>query len=96
MQRDPEGTELAVLRRFADVQGKHVLEIGCGEGRLTWRYAGDAGCVNGTDAKPEALKVAQSKRPGELERKTWFTAASAIRLPFAHEKFDIALMSWAL
>ena len=39
LQRDPEQIEIRMLREFADLEGKHILEIGSGDGRLTWRYA---------------------------------------------------------
>ena len=32
---DPEGAHLAALRRLVDFEGMSVLEVGCGEGRLT-------------------------------------------------------------
>jgi 16S rRNA A1518/A1519 N6-dimethyltransferase RsmA/KsgA/DIM1 with predicted DNA glycosylase/AP lyase activity len=33
---DPEGTQLGGIRRLADFRAKRVLEIGCGDGRLTF------------------------------------------------------------
>ena len=39
---DPEGAELAALGKLVDFAGLHVLEVGCGDGRLTWRYADGA------------------------------------------------------
>ena len=39
---DPENNESRVLFNFAHFHNKHVLEIGCGDGRLTWRYADKA------------------------------------------------------
>jgi cyclopropane fatty-acyl-phospholipid synthase-like methyltransferase len=39
---DPENNELRALIKIADFKEKHVLEIGCGDGRLTWRYAEEA------------------------------------------------------
>jgi tRNA G46 methylase TrmB len=36
---DPEGNETAELFDLVDVEGREVLEIGSGDGRLTWRYA---------------------------------------------------------
>ena len=32
---DPEGAHLAALRRLGDFRGQRVLELGCGDGRLT-------------------------------------------------------------
>ena len=40
LQKDPEGNEKKYLHQFADLKEKRVLEVGCGEGRLTWKYAG--------------------------------------------------------
>jgi cyclopropane fatty-acyl-phospholipid synthase-like methyltransferase len=32
---DPEGVETRAIRELIDFAGKDVLEIGCGEGRMT-------------------------------------------------------------
>ena len=32
---DPEGTEIKTLLKHVSLGGKEVLEVGCGEGRLT-------------------------------------------------------------
>jgi hypothetical protein len=34
---DPEGVEPRALARLAPVDGLRVLELGCGDGRLTFR-----------------------------------------------------------
>jgi len=34
---DPEGVETRALARLAPVDGLRVLELGCGDGRLTFR-----------------------------------------------------------
>ncbi|MCL4250161.1 MAG: hypothetical protein KJ065_18580 [Anaerolineae bacterium] len=39
MQRDPENSEVNALATFASLDDAHILEIGSGDGRLTWRYA---------------------------------------------------------
>ena len=36
---DPEEVETRVIHDLIDFVGKDVLEIGCGEGRMTWRFA---------------------------------------------------------
>ena len=58
--RDPEQTEVRVLRRQVPLAGAHVLEIGCGDGRLTRRIARLARAVVATD--PDASLIARAKR----------------------------------
>ena len=95
-QRDPEQNETKHLRKFVDVAGKRVLEVGCGDGRLTWRYAADAAHVSGIDTDRDGLRVAMYDRPQDLETKVHFSEAPAEHLPFRAETFDIALLSWSL
>ena len=95
-QKDPEHNETKNLKKFADFTDKRVLEIGCGEGRLTWRYAARATFVAGVDSDIDALRVAAYDRPSELENKVHFASAQAEHLPFRKETFDIALLSWSL
>ena len=95
-QKDPEQNETKHLRKFIDFTGKRVLEIGCGEGRLTWRYAASARSVTGIDLDKSALRVASYDRPGDLEKIVHFTNAHAEQLPFRKETFDIALLAWSL
>jgi ubiquinone/menaquinone biosynthesis C-methylase UbiE len=95
-QKDPEKSEIKFLHRLVDFAGKHVLEIGCGEGRLTWRYAGSAQRVTGIDPDRDSLRVAYYDMPSNLRKTTTFSCASALNLPFPHERFDIALLSWSL
>lgn len=96
VSKDPEQNETKQLRRFVDFAGKHVLEIGCGEGRLTWRYAALADHVIGIDPDRDALRVATVDRPSDLENKIHFTNGQAEHLPFNTEKFDIAVLAWSL
>ena len=32
---DPEGTEIEAIHDLVDFSGKKVLEVGCGDGRMT-------------------------------------------------------------
>ena len=95
-QKDPEGNEKQQLRKFVDFTDRRVLEIGCGEGRLTWRYAASAKLVVGIDPDRNALRVATYDRPAALEEKVLFNNAQAEHLPFRKETFDIAVLAWSL
>lgn len=95
IQIDPEGTEIKYLNRFANFNGKRVLEIGCGDGRLTWRYAKSARNVTGIDLLADDLRVASIDRPVDLEGKVFFARADSIHLPFAKETIDLVILAWS-
>lgn len=94
---DPEGNETrALFNLFDDFTGKSVLEIGCGDGRLTWRYAERAKRVTALDLDAGKLNKALARRSDE------FTHVNFLNMgldPFAEqnrEKFDIAILAWSL
>lgn len=93
VQKDPEGFERKILHTFADFKGKHVLEIGCGEGRLTFKYAESAKQVTAFDPDHDSLRIARADNP---HPHVHFTGASAKHIPFSKEKFDIAVLAWSL
>lgn len=95
-RKDPEGNETRHLRDFADFAGKRVLEVGCGEGRLTWRYASASSLTVGLDPDRTALRVARIDRPSDLADKVHFANAHAEYIPFRKETFDIAVLAWSL
>jgi len=96
VDKDPEGAERRHLEPGAEFAGKRVLEIGCGEGRLTWKYARAARGVIGIDTDAAALRYARIDRPSDLEGTVSFARASAMNLPFPRETFDLALLAWSL
>jgi 2-polyprenyl-3-methyl-5-hydroxy-6-metoxy-1,4-benzoquinol methylase len=96
VQIDPEDTETKALHDFADFSGKRVLEIGCGDGRLTWRYAERAASVVAIDPKPEDIESALEDCPDDLRHKIEFRMTRLEDLEIPAEKFDLALLSWSL
>jgi 2-polyprenyl-3-methyl-5-hydroxy-6-metoxy-1,4-benzoquinol methylase len=93
---DPEDTETNALHDYADFTGKRVLEIGCGDGRLTWRYADRAASVVAIDPKAEDIEIALEDCPEELRPTIEFRAVRLEELELPAEKFDLALLSWSL
>ena len=69
---DPDGAELAALAQLVDFSGLRVLELGCGDGRLTRRYAGPAEEVLGIDPDEEAIAAARASTPRELRDRVRF------------------------
>ncbi len=96
LQKDPESNEAKYLHKFADFTGKRVLEIGCGEGRLTWQYAKGTQTTVGIDPDLDALRIANVDRPFDLEKKAYFARADSQYLPFQKETFDLAVLAWSL
>ena len=94
--KDPEQNETKTLRRLVDFNGKRVLEIGCGEGRLTWRYASASSLTIGLDPDKNAVRVARADCPSDLAGKVHFVNSQAEHIPFSKEKFDIAILAWSL
>lgn len=95
LQKDSERSESKFLHRFADLVGKRVLEIGCGEGRLTWQYAKATHRTVGIDSDSDSLRIAKVDQPHELADKVHFCAAASEHLPFSKETFDIAILAWS-
>jgi len=96
VQKDTDRNEIKYLKQFVDLIGKDVLEIGCGEGRLTWQYATYARSTVAVDIDHDGLRVARVDRPADLVDKVHLCCAASEQLPFSKEKFDIAILAWSL
>jgi ubiquinone/menaquinone biosynthesis C-methylase UbiE len=93
---DPEGVELGTLKERAPVDGLNVLELGCGDGRLTFQFAGAAASVFAVDPDEERIAKARASLPSELEEKVAFAVAGAAEVEAPRRRFDLALFSWSL
>lgn len=93
---DPEGGHLAALRRLADFGGLRVLEMGCGDGRLTVGIARDAAHVVAFDPEVEPIEEARRSLPADLADRVTYRAASAQELEVDRHSFDLVAFSWSL
>jgi 2-polyprenyl-3-methyl-5-hydroxy-6-metoxy-1,4-benzoquinol methylase len=93
---DPEGAHLAALRRLADFRGRRVLELGCGDGRLTVPIASDAAHVLAFDPDADRVEEARRSLPAELAARVAYRVASGKEIEVERHAFDLALFSWSL
>jgi predicted RNA methylase len=93
---DPEGAHLAALRRLGDFRGRRVLELGCGDGRLTLGIAPDAERVHAFDPDAEAVEQARRSLPTELEERVRYLVASGKEIEIERHAFDVTVFSWSL
>jgi 2-polyprenyl-3-methyl-5-hydroxy-6-metoxy-1,4-benzoquinol methylase len=93
---DPEGVHLSALRRLADFRGARVLEMGCGEGRLTEGIAEDADHVLAFDPDAESVDRARMALPAELADRVSYRVSAAEELEIEPSSFDIVVFSWSL
>jgi len=96
VERDPEQAETQILHNLLNFANRHILEIGCGDGRLTWRYAPTAGSVAGIDLDHNQLLGARQACQPFLQTKVFFTLADSLALPFPASQFDTVLLAWSL
>jgi 2-polyprenyl-3-methyl-5-hydroxy-6-metoxy-1,4-benzoquinol methylase len=93
---DPEGAHLDALRRLVDFRGKRVIELGCGDGRLTVPVARDAAWMLAFDPDREAVERARRSMPANLAERVEYRVASGTEIQVEHGSFDLALFSWSL
>jgi ubiquinone/menaquinone biosynthesis C-methylase UbiE len=94
--KDPEGFETQYLNQFVDFQNARVLEIGCGDGRLTWKYAVKADHTFAFDPQFDELRLARADCPADLQPRLHLVNASAYDIPHPKNTFDIAILAWSL
>ncbi len=93
---DPEGVETRVINTLVDFDGLRVLEVGCGDGRMTWRYAEKASSVVALDVNETKIEVARRRTPEHLRRKVGFDTTDITRSEFPSSSFDAAVLSYSL
>jgi 16S rRNA A1518/A1519 N6-dimethyltransferase RsmA/KsgA/DIM1 with predicted DNA glycosylase/AP lyase activity len=91
---DPEGHELShVLARVPPVDRCRVLEIGCGDGRLTRRYARHVDSVLACD--PDERATSAFRTIG-IDTNVELRSVPVDRIEVPAQSLDVVLFSWAL
>lgn len=94
--RDRDGVELAAIVSLVELDGRRVLDVGCGSGRLTSFAAARAASVYAFDPDGESVVKARASLPAMLRERVSFGVHSAEALDLPRRRFDIALCGWSL
>jgi ubiquinone/menaquinone biosynthesis C-methylase UbiE len=92
----PDGMEIRLIERFTTLRGQRILEVGCGDGRLTFQYARTAGQVLAFDPDRLSIEDALDEQARLGVRNVTFRLGSIEHLPTRGAPFDVALFSWSL
>ncbi len=93
---DPEGVETKAIHDLVDFAGKDVVEVGCGDGRLTWRFADAAASVLAFDLDESAIAAAREQTPASLRGRVTFRAADMASIDLEPAAYDVAMLSWSI
>ncbi len=84
IRNDTAGNEKSYLLDMLAGAVGEVLEIGCGDGRLTRKYAGRAARVFGVDLPGTLPRTGSATLPDSVH----LAAASGVQLPLPACRFD--------
>jgi ubiquinone/menaquinone biosynthesis C-methylase UbiE len=93
---DPAGVMPRAILKAAAFRDARVLEVGVGDGRLTFQYAAEPRSLVGIDTKEPDIRAASECLGAEHRGNVWFLCASATALPFSAEQFGIVLLASSL
>src|SRR5438094_700788 len=92
----PDGMEVRLIERFTTLKGRRILEVGCGDGRLTFQYAPTARQVLAIDPDRLSIEDALDEQAALRIPNITFRVGSIEQLPARGAPFDVALFSWSL
>ncbi len=92
MIRDPENLESRFVHDLLGPSAGRVLEVGCGDGRLTGEIQSISGRLLGLDPDPDSIEKARHL----LETGVNLILASGDSLPFADNSMDTVVFSLSL
>ena len=93
---DPEGVETQALHDLVDFAGKDVVEIGCGDGRMTQRFADAVTSVLAFDPDESAIASAREQTPPALRDKLAFRVADVANVSLTAGAYDVGIFSMSI
>src|SRR4029078_2851098 len=88
---DPEKNEIKALKQVTNWRNKRVLEIGCGNGRLTRRLARLGAHVHAINQNADLIKLGRKELPNAYTSRIRFNVGKSTKLSHPNEVFDVVL-----
>jgi 2-polyprenyl-3-methyl-5-hydroxy-6-metoxy-1,4-benzoquinol methylase len=95
-RRDEAGVETSAIAALVRLDGRRVLDVGCGEGRLTGFAADRAAFVYAFDPNAERVEEARAALASDQRQRVRFAVHGIEALDVSPERFDLALCGWSL
>jgi ubiquinone/menaquinone biosynthesis C-methylase UbiE len=94
---DPAGDEILALKGITNWRGTRVLEVGCGDGRLTMRLAGfHPEKIIAFDPDLQSIRTARKNLPNNYKERIEYHVGNAEHVKQKANQFDIVVFSWVL
>ena len=93
---DPEEAETRAIHHLIDFGGTDVLQIGCGDGRMTWLFAHETASVLAIDPEEAKIAIANERTPDALRSLVSFQVADLCVVDLPEAAYDVAVFSWSL
>ena len=97
---DPERREIATFFAIAgDLTYKRILEVGAGDGRLTWLVAERADLVDAIEPNPDRFGRATQDLPAHLQGRVRLFNDNLEEFYLADQTtgaYDLGILSWSL
>ena len=94
---DPAGDEIQALKAMTNWRGKRVLEVGCGNGRLTLRLIKlGADKIIAFDPVAKSIRAARKELPEKYKDRITYRVGNTEHVKQKPNQFDIVVFSWVL
>ena len=88
--------EVRLIERFVPLSGRRILELGCGDGRLTRQIAPIASTIVAIEPDPARIAAARRMAASDGINNVSFRVGTAERPHRSGGPYEVALFSWSL